>query len=180
MHDCLVLAKKYRRCLGGYSLEFPLVDELGLPQPTGGQETNGSALGEAQPAQCNRRRLISRFIDGDALVSYGQIGDLAATTTTAPEQTNKIATILADSQLANVATDYDGEVDVDVDANKDNEPTRPQLMHVPINGLLDRLKNYTNIGLAVDSRVYAFAMGLKTSERFLTTNFERELHESPL
>lgn len=40
-----------------------------------------------------------------------------------------------------------------------------EVIHVPINGLLDRLNEYYNNGIIIDSRVYAFAIGLKKGER---------------
>lgn len=54
-----------------------------------------------------------------------------------------------------------------------------EMVYVPINGLLDRLDNYERRGIAVDSRVYAFAMGLKTAERFLTNSSMKEVQEAP-
>jgi len=54
-----------------------------------------------------------------------------------------------------------------------------EIVHVPMNGLLDRLNNYEKQGIAIDGRIYAFAMGLKTAEKFLTSNSVREIQETP-
>lgn len=51
------------------------------------------------------------------------------------------------------------------------------IVHVPINGLIDRLKTYTMNGTVVDSKVFSFAMGLKTGERLLTTSAMHEIQE---
>lgn len=40
-----------------------------------------------------------------------------------------------------------------------------EILQVPINGLFDRLKNFHNEGIIVDSLVYSFAMGLKIGEK---------------
>lgn len=53
------------------------------------------------------------------------------------------------------------------------------IVYVPINGLLDRLENFERHGIVIDSRVYAFAMGLKTAERILTSSTEKEIQEAP-
>lgn len=54
-----------------------------------------------------------------------------------------------------------------------------ELVYVPMNGLIDRLDNYDKQGVAIDSRVYAFAMGLKTAEKFLTSSAMKEIQETP-
>lgn len=53
------------------------------------------------------------------------------------------------------------------------------MVMVPMNGLLDRLENYEKRGVVIDSRVYAFAIGIKTAERFVSTSSEREIQEAP-
>lgn len=45
--------------------------------------------------------------------------------------------------------------------NKENDI---EIIHVPITGLLDRLQNYNEQGYVIDSRVYAFAIGLQCGE----------------
>lgn len=40
-----------------------------------------------------------------------------------------------------------------------------EVIHVPINGLLDRLKEYSDNGVLIDSVVYSFAIGLKKGEK---------------
>ena len=68
----------------------------------------------------------------------------------------------ADRRLANGISSHEGEV-----------------VYVPVNGLLDRLDNYDKHGISIDSRVYAFAMGLKTAEKFLTSSSMKEIQETP-
>lgn len=55
-----------------------------------------------------------------------------------------------------------------------------EVVHVPVNGLIDRLENYEKMGIAVDSRVFAFAMGLKTSEKMIAYDSIREPQETPI
>lgn len=54
-----------------------------------------------------------------------------------------------------------------------------EIVYVPMNGLLDRFDTYDKRGITVDSRVYAFAMGLKTAERIMRTNSMKEVQETP-
>lgn len=58
-------------------------------------------------------------------------------------------------------------------------PPEEEVVYVPMNGLLDRLDNFDRHGVSIDSRVYAFAMGLKTAEKFLTTSSMKEIQETP-
>jgi len=54
----------------------------------------------------------------------------------------------------------------DSDSDDGNENTkREEIIQVPVNGLLDRLTEYSKKGIVVDSRVYAFAIGLKKGEK---------------
>lgn len=54
-----------------------------------------------------------------------------------------------------------------------------EIVYVPMNGLMSRLENYDKVGITIDSRVYAFAIGLKTADQFMTSSSMKELHESP-
>lgn len=63
--------------------------------------------------------------------------------------------------------------------NKCRSQIEGEIVYVPVNGLLDRLDNYERRGVTVDSRVYAFAMGLHTAERFLTNSNMKEVQEAP-
>lgn len=49
--------------------------------------------------------------------------------------------------------------------DEDGEFDDIEIILLPINGLLDRLHEFCKKGTIVDSRVYAFAIGLKKGER---------------
>lgn len=130
MYDCLVLRKRYRACLNGFTLEFP---------------TNSvTSATTSETKNCCKTKLVSVYLDGDDPIYLSQ--------------ENKSKTGLL--------TQHDNE--------KSGE-----MVYVPMNGLLTRLDNYDRHGIAIDSRVYAFAMGLKTAEKFLTTSSMKEIQETP-
>lgn len=54
-----------------------------------------------------------------------------------------------------------------------------EIVHVPLNGLLFRLDNYEKSGITVDGQVYAFALGLKTADKFLKSGSMKEIQETP-
>lgn len=54
-----------------------------------------------------------------------------------------------------------------------------EMVYVPMNGLLDRLDAYERLDVAIDDKVYAFAMGLKTAEKILTYSSMKEIQEAP-
>lgn len=167
MYDCLVLVKKFRNCLRGYTLEFPSENISGGDCAENNHtiscnRQDKQATGKAGVVGCHRRQLVSKFLDGDDPIHQSpcivQTGPLEY----APFVSNR------EQPTAPFAIQYDDKGLV------------CELVHVPINGLLDRLNNYNESGVAVDSRVYVFAMGLKTAERILTTNSMKELQESPI
>lgn len=176
MYDCLVLVKKYRNCLRGYALEFPSenvregTDEMmsressqvDLANQIDSKIKDHSIKSEGEIISCRRRQLVSRFLDGD-----DPIYQLPCTAQSGLQEHLPSVDNLEQSKRP-FAIQYDDQGSI------------CDLVHVPINGLLDRLKNYNESGIAVDSRVYAFAMGLKTSERILTTNSMKELQETPI
>lgn len=214
MYDCLVLVKKYRACLNGYSLEFP-VDRFSENDDEDDEDNNeedqqdhdhdnrvsgseataaaGSDSGEPRQIQksgssgallsrCSRRKLVSRLIDGDdPMFQYYLEGQptpatttpaaaaAAVTTTSEPPSRNSSQ---ADVGAADPAHPFSQQID--------DKGQSCEFVHVPLNGLLHRLRHHTESGIAVDSRVYAFAMGLKFAERILTTNSMREIQETPI
>lgn len=169
MYDCLVLVKKFRNCLDGYSLEFPAgrltTEEQFMStdeeeDDDGERDNNKRKAGETVAGKsCGRRKLISRFLDGDDPMYQS---------------------CCANANCFENGTSCGGVSRLPLEPQNDDRGDTCELVLVPINGLLDRLKNYTRSGLAVDSRVYAFAMGLKTAERILTTNSMKELQETPI
>ena len=190
MYDCLILVKKFRHCLNGYTLEFPLdkVQESEL-EPTNEspmmerqkrhQDESENKLGPVRAATCNGRRLVSRFLDGDdpifgaccghSISAACKPGACVNQTGNSNGNTNQTATR---QQQAAPDSPFIEQRD------ERNEPC--ELVHVPVNGLLDRLAAYTNQGISVDGRVYAFAMGLKTAERIISTKSQKELQETPI
>lgn len=174
MYDCLVLVKKYRACLGGYSLEFPM-DRLRDDQEgeqddqhtdDGRSKKNGSASENNSTSKCGRRQLVSRYLDGDDPMHRACRTDNITSNT--ENMTGHEATCATGCLLSSFMPQIDDKGDI------------CELVHVPINGLLDRLESYTRSQVAVDSRVYAFAMGLKTAERIMTTKAMKELEETPI
>lgn len=142
MYDSLVLIKRYRACLNGYTLEFPTSD-IKSSETDGAPSTSPPIEQEEkqpQHASCSKNKLVSLYLDGDDPIYQSQ------------EKMSK---------------------------NKGLLSPEGEIVHVPMNGLLDRLDNYEKHGIAIDSRVYAFAMGLKTAEKFLTTSSIKELQETP-
>lgn len=175
MYDCLVLVKKYRNCLRGFTLEFPsetvresdniiarnrsqnnISDQIDSRKE---EQRRKNSKGEI--VSCRRRQLVSRFLDGDDPIYQSPC--------TAPS-----------GPLENILLSNPQHPSGPFAVQYDDKGSVCELVHVPINGLLDRLKNYNESGIAVDSRVYAFAMGLKTAERILTTNSMKELQETPI
>jgi len=197
MYDCLILVKKYRNCLRGFSLEFPLdlahehelepiaepahlghsrgnsTSEARREQPANGAVSDTRTTTQKGPstseAACCGRRLVSRFLDGDDPISVGVCGN----------QNLLTSTIGSDSEGHKQQSQQYASPNTFV-RQLDDRGEPGELIHVPVNGLLDRLAGYTRQGLSVDSRVYAFAMGLKTAERLMTTRSMRELHETPI
>lgn len=130
MYDSLVLKKRFRSCLNGYTLEFPTTDI---------KSTNKNQQHQAKELNCCKTKLVSVYLDGDDPIYQCQ----------EKKGSNRLL------------------------------PPEEEVVYVPMNGLLDRLDNYDRHGVSIDSRVYAFAMGLKTAEKFLTTSSMKELQETP-
>lgn len=195
MYDSLVLVKKYRNCLNGYSLEFPsdnLNDEL-VQQDTGNTincinvkerhekiDSNPSNNENSiHSKSCNRRRLVSRFLDGDdPMYQACSISGTEMSVNDSSElnynNTHSSSSIHNSSTNSSISSSHPFAQQID------DKGELCELVHVPINGLMDRLRNYTETGVAVDSRVYAFAMGLKTAERILATSSMKEPQETPI
>lgn len=125
MYDCLILQKRYRACLSGYTLEFPT--------------SNATSKHNSKEQDCCKTKLVSVYLDGDDPIYQCQ------------ERKSKHGLLSPEGEI----------------------------VYVPMNGLLARLDNYDRHGVSIDSRVYAFAMGLKTAEKFLTTSSMKEIQETP-
>lgn len=151
MYDSLVLVKKFRSCLNGYTLEFPtsyVDDNSGAVAAKADTNTMTTMENQDNCAKrefdfgCGRTKLVSVYLDGDDPIYQNQHG----------QNQNR---------------------------NGFQAPEGGDIVYVPTNGLLDRLDNFDRHGISIDSRVYAFAMGLKTAERFLTSSTEKEIQEAP-
>lgn len=183
MYDCLILVKKYRSCLRGFSLEFPLdrvVDGLEITGEDLDQSAELIGRSEDSDASCGRRQMVSRVLDGDDPILQASIKQLSRVTSDS-NITQNGSTDTGNSSLERKASAPRFELINPFSLEQVGDNGEPcELVLVPVNGLLDRLENYTRSGVAVDSRVYAFAMGLKTSERILTSTSLRELQETPI
>lgn len=233
-YDCLVLVKKYRRCLDGYALEFPIdrireseripTNESAKHNTLAGQDEqegenkpqdkiDGPRGGGNSLSACSQRRLVSRFLDGDdpmyspALLYTMSSHSISALQDTSDDDSSSSSlrrqpqqqhvqfqqqASEANGNQAGAGADDDSTIMNETDQvtvecvevpfmkQIDDKGEQCDLVHVPVNGLLDRLELYTRNGIAVDSRVYAFAMGLKTAERMMTTKSMKELQETPI
>ena len=64
--------------------------------------------------------------------------------------------------------------------NKDRHP-EIEVIQVPINGLLDRLNEFSKNNIILDSKVYAFAIGLKKGEKLALAKFANsDSFETPI
>lgn len=125
MYDSLILVKRYRDCLKGYTLEFPTSDV--------------TQQAKENSKSCCKTKLVSLYLDGDDPIYQCQQGK----------------------------------------GKNDLLSTGGETVYVPMNGLMDRLDSYERHGISIDSRVYAFAMGLKTAEKFMTISSVKEIQETP-
>lgn len=135
MYDSLVLVKRYRTCLNGYTLEFPTT---GATTTTNNTTTTPNNKSRTTNQDCCKTKLVSVYLDGD-----------------------------------------DPIYQCEEEESKNRLNSEGEVVYVPMNGLLTRLDNYDKLGVSIDSRVYAFAMGLKTAEKFLTTSSMKEIQETP-
>lgn len=67
-----------------------------------------------------------------------------------------------------------------INGHHNEKITDIEVHQVPINGLLDRLNEYCKRGIVVDSRVYAFAIGLKKGEKLAQIQNKPENIETPI
>lgn len=151
MYDSLVLVKRYRACINGYTLEFPTsnlsnqsnnndIQNIQQQQSPVSQQLNSSHQ-QQHDQDCRKTKLVSMYLDGDDPIYLNQ------------EKENKGSCLC--------------------------KPDQGEIVYVPMNGLMARLDNYDRHGVSIDSRVYAFAMGLKTAEIFLNTSAMKEIQETP-
>lgn len=157
MYDCLVLVKKFNSFLNSYTLEFPTKT--------------------MQPQVISSDKLV-----GDAATKNDE--NLADNSSDDSQENQDQQQHCCKTKLRSVYLDEDDPVhNIKLEQaaggllakNCDQE----ELVYVPMNGLLTRLDNFERHNIPVDSRVYAFAIGIKTAERFLTSSSMREVNETP-
>lgn len=202
MYDCLILVKKFRKCLNGYALEFPIVESQDLGEEDLDDEklddndhTDTGIDRQDENKDFCRRKMVSRYLDGDDPWKFGPIIDTTQNCSSSSDDNHDPVTMSHDHHSSesvirpcrlqfNLRNHNPNEVSCPF-INKSYPPQLDdlgqicELVTVPINGLLDRLQLQTDSGVSVDSKVYAFAMGLKTAERILTRNNMHEISETP-
>uniref|UniRef100_G3MT56 Nudix hydrolase domain-containing protein n=2 Tax=Amblyomma TaxID=6942 RepID=G3MT56_AMBMU len=132
-YDCLVLVKQYRPSMKAFTLEFP----AGVVDPQDGT-SEVSAL----------RRLNSQT--GYTCTGLKQTSPLTASDPVHTSCTTKL-----------VSVEVNGDDLRNLNAQqKFGEGEFYEVVQVPMNDVLQRLNDYSEDGYVVDSRVYAFALGL--------------------
>ena len=90
---------------------------------------------------------------------------------------------LCDGRIRLVSIVIDGDDPIKngfINGYHNEKHTDVEVHQVPINGLLDRLNEYYKKGVVVDSRVYAFAIGLKKGEKLAQIHMKPENIETPI
>jgi len=161
--DCLLLIKQYRPTLKSYVLEFPakiiehpVVEEEGSSD----EETGETAI---------------RDVEDNTGYKSTDIHHISPETALDPE--------LCDGKIRLVSLVIDGDDPIKngfINGHHNEKHTEIEVHQVPINGLLDRLNEYSKRGVVVDSRVYAFAIGLKKGEKLAQIHAKPEDIESAL
>ncbi len=67
-----------------------------------------------------------------------------------------------------------------MNGNENDKQADIEVIQVPINGLLDRLNAISKNDIIVDSRVFAFAIGLKKGEKLAQAQSQTENIEHPI
>ncbi|XP_027194911.1 ADP-sugar pyrophosphatase-like [Dermatophagoides pteronyssinus] len=161
--DCLILVRRYRPTLKSYALEFPAriieqrySDKSGdeaakeIEENTGYGSTKVKYISPqtaTDPELCDSKvKLVSMIIDGDDPIKNNFFH--------AKNPQNNSDQQQQQEQQEQQQNGHHNDDDNDI-----------EIILLPINGLLDRLNEYYNNGTIVDSRVYAFAIGLKKGEK---------------
>ncbi|GIY24928.1 ADP-sugar pyrophosphatase [Caerostris darwini] len=131
-YDCLILVKQYRPALKQYTLELPagLVDPNEKPDETAVRE-----LKEETGYICSGVKHTSPLTALD------------------PGLTN--------STMKIVTLEVNGDAVVNHRPKQcDHDRNIIEVLHIPVDELLQRLNEYSEQGIIIDSRVYCFAIGL--------------------
>ncbi|XP_015903582.1 ADP-sugar pyrophosphatase isoform X2 [Parasteatoda tepidariorum] len=131
-YDCLILVKQYRPALKQYTLEFPagIVNPSEKPEETAIRE-----LKEETGYICSSVKHVSRLTALDPGLT---------------NSTMKVVTLEVDGDV--LENHYPKQCDHDFHAI--------EVLHIPVNELLNRLNDFSEQGVIIDSRVYCFAIGL--------------------
>ncbi len=90
---------------------------------------------------------------------------------------------LSDAKLKLVSLTIDGDDPIGngiMNGNESDKQADIEVIQVPINGLLDRLNAISRNDIIVDSRVFAFAIGLKKGEKLAQAQCQTENIELPI
>jgi len=159
--DCLLLIKQYRPTVKSYVLEFPAkIIEHTVVDEESDEETGEAAI---------------KDVENNTGYKSSDIHYISPETTLDPE--------LCDGKIRLVSLVIDGDDPIKnsfIDGQYEEKQSEIEVHQVPVNGLLDRLNEYSKRGVIVDSRVYAFAIGLKKGEKLAQVQANPENIESAL
>ncbi|XP_054158768.1 ADP-sugar pyrophosphatase-like [Oppia nitens] len=161
--DCLLLIKQYRPTLKAYALEFPakIVEHTAIDEKS--DEESDEETGE----------VAIEDIENNTGYKSTDIHHISPETALDPE--------LCDGKVRLVSLVVDGDDPIKngfINGHHNEKHTEIEVHQVPINGLLDRLNEYSKRGIVVDSRVYAFAIGLKKGEKLAQIQAKMQDFES--
>jgi hypothetical protein len=157
MCDALILVKQYRAPLKSYTLEFPA---------------------SVFDTDDNIKKSANIEIEDATGYTSTSVKHISPSTSLDPD--------ITDGKVKLVSVTIDGDDPIQrtsprntASGNGGSNGNRGhgqivEVIHVPINGLLDRLDKYSAGGLVIDSRVYAYAIGLKKGERAAVARYLAE------
>jgi hypothetical protein len=158
--DCLILVKHFRPTLKSYVLEFPAKIIEHSENASIDDETGEAAIREVEESTGYKSTIVN-FISPEVALD--------------PE--------LSDAKLKLVSLIIDGDDPIGnglMNGNENDKQADIEVIQVPINGLLDRLNAISKNDIIVDSRVFAFAIGLKKGEKLAQAQSQTENIEHPI
>ncbi|XP_067144134.1 ADP-sugar pyrophosphatase-like isoform X1 [Centruroides vittatus] len=130
-YDCLVLVKQYRPALKAFTLEFP----AGLVQSSESAEETAV-----------------RELKEETGYTFTSIKHESPATALDPG--------LSNCTMKVVSVEIDGDNPLNkIPIQKPADEDHIEVVHIPIDDLLQRLNEYSEQGIIIDSRVYCFAIG---------------------
>jgi len=159
MCDSLILTKQYRAPLKAYTIEFParVIDHTS-PQDLAAQEVEDDTGYSNSVIQ-----YISPFTSLEPDISDGKLQFVSLT-------------IDGDDPMAQPRCSNNNQSQ---DDNNGAHGDIVEVLKIPINSLIDRLEKYNQMGYVIDSRVYAFSIGLQRGANLLRAEQVLE-SESPM